>query len=77
MMVPAGGPNGTRRREAPSKMWLAMVVIVVVVLQVTSTTGLFLYLNMSISQVRAGSQSLCVSLVTAKLSRTFENYARV
>lgn len=53
MMVPAGAPNGTRRREAPSKMWLAMVVIVVVVLQIASTTGLFLYLNMSISQVRS------------------------
>lgn len=53
MMVPAGGPSGTRRREAPSKMWVAMVVIVVVVLQIASTTGLFLYLNMSISQVGA------------------------
>lgn len=55
MMVPAGGPNGTRRREAPSKMWVAMVVLVVVVLQIASTTGLFLYLNMSISQVRVVS----------------------
>ncbi|MEQ2182188.1 hypothetical protein GOODEAATRI_019622 [Goodea atripinnis] len=51
MMVPTGGPSGTTRREAPSKMWLAMVVIVVVVLQIASTTGLFVYLNMSISQV--------------------------
>lgn len=58
MMVPAGGPSGTRRREAPSKMWVAMVVIVVVVLQIASTTGLFLYLNMSISQVRAALRSL-------------------
>lgn len=46
MMVPASG-----RRESPSKLWLAMVVIVVVVLQIASTTGLFLYLNMSLSQV--------------------------
>ncbi|KAM8898515.1 TNF superfamily member 10, like [Spinachia spinachia] len=53
MMVPAGGPSGARRRDAPSKMWVAMVVIVVVVLQIASTTGLFLYLNMSISQVGA------------------------
>lgn len=58
MMVPAGGPSGTRRREAPSKMWVAMVVIVVVVLQIASTTGLFLYLNMSISQVRHAPRSL-------------------
>lgn len=54
MMVPAAGPSGTRRKEAPSKMWVAMVVIVVVVLQIASTTGLFVYLNMSISEVRAG-----------------------
>ena len=53
MMVPAGGASGSRRQEAPSKMWVAMVVLVVVVLQIASTTGLFLYLNMSISQVRA------------------------
>lgn len=54
MMVPAGGASEPRRREAPSKMWVAMVVLVVVVLQIASTTGLFLYLNMSISQVRVG-----------------------
>lgn len=52
MMVPAGGASEARRREAPSKVWVAMVVLVVVVLQIASTTGLFLYLNMSISQVR-------------------------
>lgn len=40
------------RRDAPSKLWIAMVVIIVVVLQIASTTGVFLYLNMSISQVR-------------------------
>lgn len=56
MMVPAGGASGPRRREAPSKMWVAMVVLVVVVLQIASTTGLFLYLNMSISQVRLASE---------------------
>lgn len=55
MMVPAGGPSGTARREAPSRMWVAMVVIVVVVLQIASTTGLFVYLNMSISQVGAAA----------------------
>lgn len=62
MMVPAGGANGARRREAPSKMWVAMVVLVVVVLQIASTTGLFLYLNMSISQVRVGVRPLEKSL---------------
>lgn len=51
MMVPAGSPGPTGRRDTPSKMWVAMVVIVVVVLQIASTTGLFVYLNMSISQV--------------------------
>lgn len=67
MMVPAGGPSATRRREAPSKMWVAMVVIVVVVLQIASTTGLFLYLNMSISQVRAGFHSLIGAVLWASL----------
>ncbi|CAB1434343.1 unnamed protein product [Pleuronectes platessa] len=56
MMVPAAGPRGpVGRKEAPSKMWVAMVVIVVVVLQIASTTGLFVYLNMSISQWNSGS----------------------
>ncbi len=49
MMVPANGPG--RGRDSPSKLWIAMVVIVVVVLQIASTTGLFVYLNMSLSQV--------------------------
>lgn len=47
MMVPANG----RVRDSPSKLWIAMVVIVVVVLQIASTTGLFVYLNMSLSHV--------------------------
>ncbi|KAL6118258.1 uncharacterized protein ACO6RY_03092 [Pungitius sinensis] len=70
MMVPAGGPSGTRRRDAPSKMWVAMVVIVVVVLQIASTTGLFLYLNMSISQVRSQGvteELKCLSLLNNPL----------
>lgn len=58
MMVPAAGPSAPGRREAPSKTWVAMVVIVVVVLQIASTTGLFLYLNMSISQVRRRTVSV-------------------
>uniref|UniRef100_A0A3Q4BHU6 Tumor necrosis factor ligand superfamily member 10 n=1 Tax=Mola mola TaxID=94237 RepID=A0A3Q4BHU6_MOLML len=68
MMVPAGGASGTRRQEAPSKMWVAMVVLVVVVLQIASTTGLFLYLNMSISQVRSQGvteELKCLSLLNA------------
>ncbi|XP_077356332.1 TNF superfamily member 10, like [Festucalex cinctus] len=69
MMVPTGGPSsGARRREAPSKMWVALVVAVVVVLQVASTTGLFVYLNMSISQVRSQGvteELKCLSLLNA------------
>uniref|UniRef100_A0AAY4CJ40 Tumor necrosis factor ligand superfamily member 10 n=1 Tax=Denticeps clupeoides TaxID=299321 RepID=A0AAY4CJ40_9TELE len=65
MMVPA---NGTRRRDAPSKLWVAMVVIVVVVLQIASTTGLFVYLNMSLSQVKSQGVSeelRCLGLLNA------------
>ncbi|XP_041841490.1 TNF superfamily member 10, like [Melanotaenia boesemani] len=68
MMVSTGGPSRTGRKEAPSKMWLAMVVIVVVVLQIASTTGLFVYLNMSISQVRSQGvteELKCLSLLNA------------
>ncbi|XP_077598370.1 tumor necrosis factor ligand superfamily member 10-like [Stigmatopora nigra] len=68
MMVPAGGPDGAGRPDAPSKMWLALVVAVVVVLQVASTTGLFVYLNMSISQVRSQGvteELKCLSLLNA------------
>uniref|UniRef100_A0A3P9K7P1 Tumor necrosis factor ligand superfamily member 10 n=1 Tax=Oryzias latipes TaxID=8090 RepID=A0A3P9K7P1_ORYLA len=68
MMVPTGGPSGAARRETPSKMWLAMVVIVVVVLQIASTTGLFVYLNMSISQVRSQGvteELRCLGLLNA------------
>uniref|UniRef100_A0A3B4AF21 Tumor necrosis factor ligand superfamily member 10 n=1 Tax=Periophthalmus magnuspinnatus TaxID=409849 RepID=A0A3B4AF21_9GOBI len=66
MMVPAGGPPPRPRRETPSRMWVAMVVIVVVVLQIASTTGLFVYLNMSISQVRSQGvteELKCLSLL--------------
>ncbi|XP_063042742.1 TNF superfamily member 10, like [Engraulis encrasicolus] len=52
MMVPANSTS-SNRRDAPSKLWIAMVVIVVVVLQIASTTGLFVYLNMSLSQVKS------------------------
>lgn len=54
MMVSANG-----RRDATSKLWVPMVVTVIVVLQIASTTGLFVYLNMSISEVRS-FQKVCV-----------------
>ncbi|XP_057711623.1 tumor necrosis factor ligand superfamily member 10-like isoform X3 [Corythoichthys intestinalis] len=68
MMVPASGRSPAGRPEAPSKMWVALVVVVVVVLQVASTTGLFVYLNMSISQVRSQGvteELKCLSLLNA------------
>ncbi|XP_053199142.1 TNF superfamily member 10, like [Scomber japonicus] len=73
MMVPAGGPSGTGRREAPSKMWVAMVVIVVVVLQIASTTGLFVYLNMSISQVTENIISKQTFMEARTMPRNFNN----
>ncbi|XP_041926884.1 tumor necrosis factor ligand superfamily member 10-like isoform X1 [Alosa sapidissima] len=63
MMVPANS-----RRDAPSKLWIAMVVIVVVVLQIASTTGLFVYLNMSLSQVKSQGvteELRCLGLLNA------------
>lgn len=41
----------TLRGEAPSRLWITTVFIIMAVLQVASTTGLFLYLNMSMAQV--------------------------
>lgn len=40
------------RLEVPSRLWVTAVVVIVVVLQVASTTGLFIYLNMSVAQVK-------------------------
>ncbi|KAJ8351334.1 hypothetical protein SKAU_G00228100 [Synaphobranchus kaupii] len=63
MMVPA-----KKQRETPSKLWLAMVVIIVVVVQIASTTALFVYLNMSISQVKnqgVTEELKCLSLLNA------------
>lgn len=62
MMVPAN----SRGRDSPSKLWIAMVVIVVVVLQIASTTGLFVYLNMSLSQVRQSYLSCTDSFLVAQ-----------
>lgn len=56
------------RRDGPSKLCVAMVVIVVVVLQIASTTGLFVYLNMSISQVKSQGvteELRCLGLLNA------------
>uniref|UniRef100_A0A8C1FEL9 Tumor necrosis factor ligand superfamily member 10 n=1 Tax=Cyprinus carpio carpio TaxID=630221 RepID=A0A8C1FEL9_CYPCA len=64
MMVPAN----SRGRDSPSKLWIAMVVIVVVVLQIASTTGLFVYLNMSLSQVKnqgVTEELRCLGLLNA------------
>jgi len=40
------------RLEVPSRLWVTTVVVIVIVLQVASTTGLFIYLNMSMAQVK-------------------------
>lgn len=40
------------RLEVPSRLWVTAVVVIVIVLQVASTTGLFIYLNMSMAQVK-------------------------
>uniref|UniRef100_A0A672RTW9 Reverse transcriptase domain-containing protein n=1 Tax=Sinocyclocheilus grahami TaxID=75366 RepID=A0A672RTW9_SINGR len=64
MMVPAN----SRGRDSPSKLCIAMVVIVVVVLQIASTTGLFVYLNLSLSQVKnqgVTEELRCLGLLNA------------
>lgn len=50
--------------EAPSKLWITTVFVVMVVLQVASTTGLFVYLNMSVAQVK------CLHLLLTEALRT-------
>lgn len=40
------------RLEVASRLWVTAVVVIVIVLQVASTTGLFIYLNMSMAQVK-------------------------
>ncbi|XP_051956417.1 tumor necrosis factor ligand superfamily member 10-like [Xyrauchen texanus] len=41
------------RLEVPSRLWVTTVVVIVIVLQVASTTGLFIYLNLSMAQARS------------------------
>ncbi|KPP62891.1 tumor necrosis factor ligand superfamily member 10-like [Scleropages formosus] len=63
MVVPTNA-----RRDAPSRLWVAMVLIAVVVLQVACTTGLFLYLNASVSQVKSqgmAEELRCLGLLNA------------
>lgn len=50
--------------DAPSKLWITTVFVVMVVLQVASTTGLFVYLNMSMAQVNLIPLILTVALRT-------------
>ncbi|KAG7321427.1 hypothetical protein KOW79_015842 [Hemibagrus wyckioides] len=54
--------------DAPSKLWITTVFVVIVVLQVASTTGLFVYLNMSVAQARSQGMSeelRCLGLLNA------------
>ncbi|CAB1333162.1 unnamed protein product [Coregonus sp. 'balchen'] len=56
------------RRDLPSKLWVPIIVIVVVVLQVASTTGLLVFLNMSVAQVRSqgvAEELRCLGLLNA------------
>ncbi|XP_013984948.1 tumor necrosis factor ligand superfamily member 10 [Salmo salar] len=56
------------RRDVQSKLWVPMIVIVVVVLQVASTTGLLIFLNMSVAQVRSqgvAEELRCLGLLNA------------
>lgn len=51
------------RLEVPSRMWVTTVVVIVIVLQVASTTGLFIYLNMSMAQVKLHATKSCVTYI--------------
>ncbi|KAL6470092.1 hypothetical protein MHYP_G00212110 [Metynnis hypsauchen] len=56
------------RLEAPSKLWMTMIITVMIILQVASTTGLFIYLNMSMAQARSQGVSeelRCLGLLNA------------
>uniref|UniRef100_A0A9J8CW76 Tumor necrosis factor ligand superfamily member 10 n=1 Tax=Cyprinus carpio carpio TaxID=630221 RepID=A0A9J8CW76_CYPCA len=56
------------RLEVPSRLWVTAVVVIVVVLQVASTTGLFIYLNMSVAQARTQGvveELRCLGLLNA------------
>uniref|UniRef100_A0A671MQS3 Tumor necrosis factor ligand superfamily member 10 n=1 Tax=Sinocyclocheilus anshuiensis TaxID=1608454 RepID=A0A671MQS3_9TELE len=56
------------RLEVPSRLWVTAVVVIVIVLQVASTTGLFIYLNMSVAQARTQGvveELRCLGLLNA------------
>ncbi|XP_059382554.1 tumor necrosis factor ligand superfamily member 10-like [Carassius carassius] len=56
------------RLEVPSRLWVTAVVVIVIVLQVASTTGLFIYLNMSMAQARTQGvveELRCLGLLNA------------
>ncbi|XP_055036493.1 tumor necrosis factor (ligand) superfamily, member 10 like 3 [Misgurnus anguillicaudatus] len=56
------------RLEVPSRLWVTMVVVIVIVLQVASTTGLFIYLNMSVAQAQnqgVTEELRCLGLLNA------------
>ncbi|KAK1788218.1 hypothetical protein P4O66_016676 [Electrophorus voltai] len=56
------------RMEAPSKLWMTMIVIVMIILQVASTAGLLVYLNMSMAHARSQGVSeelRCLGLLNA------------
>lgn len=49
-----------RSIEVPSRLWVTTVVVIVIVLQVASTTGLFIYLNMSMAQVKLHATKIII-----------------
>ncbi|TSL04363.1 Tumor necrosis factor ligand superfamily member 10 [Bagarius yarrelli] len=54
--------------QTSSKLWITTVFAVMVVLQVVSTTGLFVYLNMSVAQARiqgVSEELRCLGLLNA------------
>uniref|UniRef100_A0A8C2H624 Tumor necrosis factor ligand superfamily member 10 n=1 Tax=Cyprinus carpio TaxID=7962 RepID=A0A8C2H624_CYPCA len=56
------------RLEVPSRLWVTTVVVIVIVLQVASTTGLFIYLNVSVAQARTQGvveELRCLGLLNA------------
>ncbi len=54
------------RLEVPSRLWVSAVVVIVIVLQVASTTGLFIYLNMSMAQVKLHWTKSCIAISVVK-----------
>lgn len=51
------------RLEVSSRLWVTTVVVIVIVLQVASTTGLFIYLNMSMAQVKLHLKKNCMTYI--------------